>query len=200
MARQREFASGKKRAICQAPKKKSRTTKHKSGGALSSVNKSVPVDKRILQTLAEFHRLEIVEVPRLLVVRFCGYAHPNSKPFVAANKALKGNKHVAYPTGKTMTISQNGLEEPVTPFPNPPADNFDFHEWIKGVLEPNEAKMVDILADGSTLSGQEACTQMGYKHLNSKGFTGPKSTLRDVGILDAKEFKLSDFMFPFGRD
>ena len=164
------------------------------------------VKERILGALGSLHAIGIAEAPRIQLALWSGYSNVNSAGFAKALSQTKKDGLIQYPSGKTVSLTDEGRQTDAAKSTVPPKDNAAVHAQIKSLLKPIQIRMFDLLANGAAQTREDLAAGMGYTNLNSSGYAKSLYGMSSLGLIhyptDATDKKkklvqLSSICFPF---
>jgi hypothetical protein len=116
---------------------------------------------RVLVTLAEFYEANVGEPDRALVAACSGYRSPTQPGFRAALTALSQARHVTYPTGHTVSLTERGRAQVAGPI-NAFTGNDDVHNRLATLLTGAQRSLFRELSDGRDRERREVAVALGY--------------------------------------
>jgi uncharacterized protein len=126
-----------------------------------------------------------VETPAKEIVCFlAGYAHLNSKGFTVPCGALRTRGLISYPFPGKIALTESG--KAFAEYPNHIGTTEDLQRMVLERLDGPKRRVLKPLLDTypNDMAAEDLCAAAGYAHVNSKGFTVPRGTLRTFGLID----------------
>jgi hypothetical protein len=183
----------------------------KNVGKAAPVSALAPLKEQILAELGKYHFLKKYSAKTIMVAKACGFSSIETKRFRNAKGELKKEGKITS-TKDMMELTAKVIDELTkqnkgSTNNKAPKSNKEHQTMIKTLFEAdknthtNVCKLIDLLADGDSLSPKEAARAMGYAATDSKGFRNAKKLLKEGGFLGGttSAISLTDEMFPFGR-
>lgn len=143
----------------------------------------VPVQQKILNTIAGFmQQLGVKEPDRETVAAMCGY-HPRAKSFANALGALKTAGYVDYPSTGRLTLTSVGVEHSQAGLPVNRLS--DLHQlWYDKLGNVSEKILRPLIeAYPKPMVTDDLAIAVGY-HPRAKAFANAKGRLRTLGLID----------------
>jgi len=143
-----------------------------------------PVQQRILNTLAELERLDVMRPQKELVAFFANYANVRSKGFANAIGALNSQGLVEYPEPGRVCLTEKGAELAV--YPEAPRSPADVQQRVMQLLGGACSRILKPLIESYpiTIPRVELAAEAGYENVRSKGFANMLGRLRSLGFVD----------------
>jgi hypothetical protein len=155
-------------------------------------------DKRILDALAWFYVLGILEPEEAAVAFLSGYT-VGGGAFNNPKGRLRGHAFIEYRQGGKLAITAAGLARATLPDRTP--TNQELHERVLQILPGPHAKLLKILIDNypAALPDEELAAEANYAI--GGAFNNPKGRLRSMGLVtypQARHVRAADCLFPAG--
>jgi hypothetical protein len=190
------------------PAAKKKSTAGSSSANTAAMASDSPLKNQILTELGKYAFLKKYSAKAIQVAKACGFSSTETKRFRNARKELKNEGKITS-KGDMMELTAESIADQLNKKSNAnaaaPKSNKEHQDAIKKLFASeknhgNLCKLIDLLADGGSLTPMDAAKAMGYAAPDSKGYRNAKSLLKDGGFLEGtKEISLTEEMFPFGR-